>query len=251
MTTAVVLAGGPVDAVAAMQPGAANKAFVKVGGMTLVERTLLALRQSAAIDRIIVVAPAVTHNDAALTLANEFRTDGKRIRDSLRSGLAGLPPDDPVLVSTSDLPVMTAPAVDDFIARARTLDPDIGYGCIEARTHRARYPDVPHTWARLRDGTYCGSGLITVKPRVLPSLDRFIESLGAARKNPLRLASLFGWDVLLRFALRRLSIEDAEERAQQLLGAPARAIVSPYPEIAVNVDRVSDIALAEKLVSAK
>ena len=84
MTTAVVLAGGPGDAVAALQPGAANKAFVKVGGITLVERTLLALRRSSSIDRIVVVAPAATHNDHALMLADEYRTDGKRIRDSLR-----------------------------------------------------------------------------------------------------------------------------------------------------------------------
>ena len=107
---------------------------------------------------------------------------------------------------------------------------------------------MPHTWARLRDGTYCGGGFIAIKPRVMPSLQRFIERLGAARKNPLQLASLFGWDVMLRFALRRLSVASAERRASQLLGAPVRAIVSPYAETAVNVDRVSDVALAERLL---
>jgi hypothetical protein len=34
-----------------------------------------------------------------------------------------------------------------------------------------------------------------------------------------------------------------------MLGARARAIVSPYAETAVNVDRVSDVALAERLVA--
>jgi molybdopterin-guanine dinucleotide biosynthesis protein A len=251
VTTAVVLAGGPADAVAALQPGAVNKAFVKVGGITLVERTLLALRRSSSVDRIVVVAPTATHNDPALTLADECRADGTRIRDSLRSGLSQLPGDNDVLVCASDLPVLSAIAVDDFVARARAANGDVGYGCVESQTHKAQFPEVPHTWARLRDGTYCGGGLITIKPRVLPSLERFIERLGAARKNPLHLASLFGWDVLLRFAVRRLSISDAEDRAGQLLGAPARAIVSPHAEIGVNVDRVSDVALAEKLVSAK
>jgi hypothetical protein len=87
-----------------------------------------------------------------------------------------------------------------------------------------------------------------MRPRVFPSLERFIEQLGHARKNPLQLARLFGWDVLLRFALRRLSIADAEQRASQVIGAPVRAVISPYAEIGVNVDRVSDIALAEELV---
>lgn len=246
--TAVVLAGGPPDDVAALQAGAPNKAFVSICGVPLVTRTLAQLRKSPSIGRLIVVAPASTQGDASIALADERRDDGTKIRDSLRSGLAGLPPAELVLVSTSDLPMLTVASIEDFIARAKSLDADLGYGCLEKRVHESAFPEVPHTWARLRDGTYCGGGFIAVKPRVLPELERFIERLGAARKNPLQLASLFGWDVLVRFALRRLSIASAERRASQLIGAPVRAIVSPYAETAVNVDRVSDVELAERLL---
>jgi molybdopterin-guanine dinucleotide biosynthesis protein A len=250
MTTAVVLAGGPADAVAALQPGAPNKAFIRVGGVTLVERTLRALRESGRIDRIVVVAPAHAHQHPALAAADECRADGVRISDSLRNGLRGLPPGELVLVCTSDLPILTGESIDDFVDHARALDPDLGYGCIEQRVHLACYPQVPHTWAHLREGTFCGAGLVVIKPRALPALERFIERLGAARKNPLLLASIFGWDVLARFALRRLSISSAERRAAQILGVPVRAIVTPYAETGVNVDRVSDVALAETLVGA-
>lgn len=250
MTTAVVLAGGPPDEVAALEPGAPNKAFVRIGSVTLVERTLRALRASARIGRIIVVAPESARDHSSLALADEWRADGKKIRESLRNGLQGLPPDEIALVSTSDLPVLISAAVDDFIEYAHDLDADLGYGCIERTVHEAVYPNIPHTWARLRDGTFCGGGLVAIKPRVLPALERFIEKLGAARKNPLQLASLFGWDMLARFVLGRLSMTSAERRASQLLGAPVRALVSPYPETGVNVDRVSDVALAERLVSA-
>ncbi len=251
MTTAVVLAGGPPDDVAALEPGAVNKAFVHIGGVTLVERTLRALRASTEIERIIVVAPASAHNDPALALADERRNDGAKIRVSLRNGLHDLPPDDIVLVTTSDLPMLIPVAVNDFIDYACDLDPDLGYGCVERTVHEARFPNVPHTWARLREGTFCGAGLVAIKPRVLPALEQFIERLGAARKNPLRLASLFGWDVLARFTFGHLSIASAERRASQLLGAQVRALVSPYPETGVNVDRVSDVALAESLVSSR
>lgn len=248
--TAVVLAGGPVDAVAALQEGAPNKAFVRVGGRALVERVLAALRASRDIARIIVVAPPALHASTALARADECRADGVHIRDSLRSGLAGLPPAQTVLVATSDLPVLTASAVDDFVDRACALDADIGYGCVEQRVHLAKYPQVPHTWARFRDGTYCGAGLATIRPRVLPALERFIEELGAARKKPWRLASIFGAGVLLKYVTGRLRIADAEARARELLGVEVRAVLSPYAETAVNVDRVSDVALAERLVAA-
>jgi molybdopterin-guanine dinucleotide biosynthesis protein A len=244
---AVVLAGGPADDISALEPGAPNKAFIRIAGMTLVERTLRGVRSSSRIDRIVVVAPPAAHGHDGLALADECCADGERIGDSLRSGLSHFPPDDLVLVAASDLPILSAEAVDDFCAQALSLDPDIAYGCVERTVHLASYPLVPHTWARLREGTYCGAGLIAMKPRAVPELQRFIERLGAARKNPLQLASIFGWDVLLRFALRRLSMQSAERRASQILRLRACAIVTPYAEAAVNVDRVSDVELANQL----
>jgi GTP:adenosylcobinamide-phosphate guanylyltransferase len=244
---AIVLAGGPQDELTQHTPGAPNKAFIEINGMTLVERTLRALRQSARVGRIVVVAPSGTANLAALALADEVRPDGVRIRDSLRSGVAGFDPDAELLVSASDLPILTPAAVDDFIARAQAAGADLTYGCLERATHMEKFPEAPHTWARLKDGTFCGTGFITMRPRVWPALERVIERLGQARKNPLKLASLFGWRILWRYALRRLTIAQAEARASYVVGAKVRAVITPYAEIGINVDRVSDIALAEKL----
>lgn len=247
---AVVLAGGPPDDVSALQPNLPNKAFVRVGDATLVERTLRALRAARSVGRIVAVVPRTAYGDPALGAADDLRPDGVKIRESLHNGLAGMPPDELVLIATSDLPILTPESVDDFVRRSRDADPDIGYGCLERATHLARFPDVPHTWAHLREGTFCGGGLMAMKPRALPVLERFIERLGAARKNPLALAALFGRRVLVKFALRRLRLAEAESRASSIVGAPVRAIVSPFAETAVNVDRVSDVALAERLVTA-
>jgi GTP:adenosylcobinamide-phosphate guanylyltransferase len=248
---AVILAGGPQDDVARLQIGAPNKAFVRIAGRTLAGRVLDALKSASGVGRAIVVAPADTWSHPELAAGDLFRPDGVHITESLRNGLRELAPDEDVLIVASDLPVLDAPAVEDFIARVRALRADVVYGCVEQQTHLDRFPDVPHTWARMRDGTFCGGGLVAMKPRALPMLERFIEQLGAARKQPLRLASLFGLDVLLRFALRRLSIAQAEARASKILGAPVRALISPYPETAVNVDRASDVPLAERILQRR
>jgi molybdopterin-guanine dinucleotide biosynthesis protein A len=248
---AVVLAGGPHDGVAALQPGAPNKAFVEIGKLTLVARVLAALRESPWVGRIVLVAPPAVRGRRDLEAADELRPDGVRITESLRNGLAGFDANGDVLIVASDLPVLTRPAVDDFIARVAALQADVVYGCVEKRVHLQRFPEVPHTWARMRDGTYCGGGIVAMKPRALPTLERFIEQLGAARKHPFKLASLFGWDMLARFAVGRLSIAQAEARAAKILGAPVRALISHYPETAVNVDRPSDVALARRLVAER
>ncbi|GAC1534062.1 MAG: nucleotidyltransferase family protein [Candidatus Velthaea sp.] len=248
---AIVLAGGPADKVAALEPGAANKAFVRIGGITLVERVLRTLREVPRIERIIVVAPHATHGEPALALADEQRDDGVRMIESLRSGIAGFPPDQLLLIVASDLPALTRAALDEAIDEIEARDPDIAYACLERRFHDARYPQIPHTWAKMRDGSFCGGGVSAIKPRALPRLGELLGALGSARKAPLRLAAIFGWDVLVRFAFGRLSIAAAEARASRLAGAPVAAIRCTHPEIAVNVDRVGDVALAQTLIAAQ
>jgi GTP:adenosylcobinamide-phosphate guanylyltransferase len=214
---AVMLAGGPADAVAALYPGTANKAFVPIAGIPLVERALSALRAVARIERIVVVAPAHMHGAPALRAADECRVDGRRMIESLASGLAGFPVGQPVLVVAS--------------------------------YHDACHAHIPHTWARLREGQFCGGGVSAIKPRALDRLAEVLDALGAARKAPLRLAALFGWDVLARFALGRLSIAEAERRASAILRVPVGAVRCTHAEIAINVDRPGDVALAEELLA--
>jgi GTP:adenosylcobinamide-phosphate guanylyltransferase len=247
---AIVLAGGGPDAVSASSPDLPNKAFVEIGGIALVERVIAALRSAPEIERIIAVAPAAAHGHAALAAADERRADGARMVDSLASGLAGAPPDDLVLIAASDLPVLSAAAIAEFLTQAIARDVDVAYAIVSERDHRDAYPTVPHTWAKMVEGRFCGGGLAAVKPRVLPALRGILDELGAARKSPLRLAAIFGWDIFPRFALGSLTIAAAERRASAILRAPAGAISCSLPEVAVNVDRPSDVALANELVAA-
>jgi GTP:adenosylcobinamide-phosphate guanylyltransferase len=246
---AVVLAGGPADAVAALDPNAANKAFVPVAGIPLVERVLVALRAVPRVERIVVVAPPRTHGSPPLVLADEARADGPRMIDSLRSGMADFASNAPLLIVASDLPVLTTAAIDEVFDDLERRDLDVAYTCLARRYHDERYPQIPHTWARMREGQFCGGGVSAIKPRALDRLGEFLDALGAARKAPLRLAAVFGWDVVLRFAFGRLSIADAQARASKIMRVPVGAIRCTHPEIAVNVDRPGDLALAEALLT--
>ena len=71
--------------------------------------------------------------------------------------------------------------------------------------HRASFPDVPHTWAHLREGTFCGGGCFAIRPRVFPPSERFLDRLGAARKTRSELAAIFGYDVLAGYRAPRLN----------------------------------------------
>ncbi|MGH7727414.1 MAG: NTP transferase domain-containing protein [Vulcanimicrobiaceae bacterium] len=246
--TAVVLAGGPRDAVARLEPSAPNKAFVALAGKTLLERTLEPLVAVTNIERIVVVAPPAAQSLCARYGAGLCR-DGATIAASLRSGLEGLAPDELVLVVSSDLALLTSAALESFVTAAIAADADVAYACVPKAAHTGRYAAVRHTWAYLREGAFCGGGCVALRPRMLPALERFLARLGAARKDPRRLAAIFGARILIRYATRRLAIADAERRARNLLGARVAAIVSSFPEIAVNVDCPADLTMVAAMLS--
>jgi GTP:adenosylcobinamide-phosphate guanylyltransferase len=246
--TAIVLAGGPGDALVAGREDAPNKAFLPIAGAPLVSYPLTALRATPSIGRIIVVAPRHAHAHPALADADSVRDDGSSIVRSIASGLDGLDPDEPALLVTADLPVLDRAALDEFIDGLGRRDADLAYACVERRAHLARFPEIPHTWARLREGTYCGGGVTALRPRAFARLASFLDRLGRARKNPIALAAILGPKTLAAYAFGRLSIADAERRASDLLGAPCAAIVCSDPAIAVNVDRIGDVALAAALL---
>jgi GTP:adenosylcobinamide-phosphate guanylyltransferase len=245
---AIVLAGGGPDAVSAMARNAPNKAFVPVGGVPLVARTIAALRTSSNVSRIIAVAPPATHANEALSGADECRASGSRMLESLASGLAGAPPEEPVLIAASDLPVLTSEAIDELVAEALRRDLDIAYPIVNSKLNFAQFPRARHTWATMFEGRFCAGGVFVIKPRVLDSLRTVLDELGAARKSPLRLAALFGWDIMPRYVLGSLHIADAEERASTILRAPVGAIRCTHAEIAVNVDEPADLVIANGLV---
>ncbi|MBC5827918.1 MAG: hypothetical protein GIW99_09615, partial [Candidatus Eremiobacteraeota bacterium] len=70
----------------------------------------------------------------------------------------------------------------------------------------------------------------------------------AARKSPLRLASLFSPWLALRLLLGSVSIAELELRATSISGIECRAIPCHEPELAVNVDRIGDLRAVQALV---
>jgi len=242
-----VLAGGRRDAVCD-GTAAINKAFVPVGGVPMVTRVLQALRTVPAIEQITVVAPLAALDDAALSLADVRRSSGERIIESVGRGLSETDPDAMMLLATSDAPLLSTQSLREFTQTLASIDADLVYAIAERKAHEQRYPGVPHTWARMRGGTYCGGAVFGMRPRVLPALTQFLDELAAARKSPLRLARAFGWDVVARFVLGMLPVSAAEARASRLLGYPVRAVVAA-PDLAFNVDRKTDLALAERFAA--
>jgi hypothetical protein len=69
------------------------------------------------------------------------------------------------------------------------------------------------------------------------------HKLVASRKNVFKQAALIGYDTLLLLLLRRLTINDAVRRVAQRLDITGRAVVCPYAEVGMDVDKPHQLEL--------
>lgn len=254
--TAVALAGGRLerDFIAAGHAGA-NKAYVTVHGTLMLERVLRSLRGAASVDRIRCVtqrsAFASAFGARGGELADEIVEPGDGLIDSLMAGLRGLPDEKLVLVVATDIPLALAGHYDAFAARAADGAWDVSYGYVRREAHEAKYPAVRHTWARLRDGTLCGSGVSVIRAGAMHGLAATLRRIAAARKSPLRLAAIFSPGLVVRYIVGALTLPAVEQRACALSGLRCRGVACADPELAVNVDRESDLQDVERILDER
>jgi hypothetical protein len=69
------------------------------------------------------------------------------------------------------------------------------------------------------------------------------EQLIGTRKSPLRQAGIIGFGTLFALFTRRLTLEDAVARVCDRIGIKGRAIVWPYAEPCMDVDKPGQLEL--------
>lgn len=252
--TAIALAGGNLESdFAAAGYSVPNKAYLPIGGELMLVHVLRALRGCAAIVQIRCITP---RSAAALApelsqLCDALIEPGVDLIDSVLAGLSGLADDERACIVATDMPLLTPDAVDGFVDQALQTPCDIGYGFVERGAHDRLYPQVRHTWVKLRDGTFCGGGMSIIRAGAAAQIQEALRAFTAARKSPLKLASLFSPALVFKALRGTLSIAELERRASELTGLTCRGILCRDPEVAVNVDKLEDLRTVEAILSSR
>ncbi|WP_119672851.1 NTP transferase domain-containing protein [Deinococcus sp. RM] len=244
--SAVVLGGGdPGDPFAAAH-GVNVKPLIPVAGAPMALHVLRALRGSDRVGRVAYVGPTTPDLDALIDIRV---TDHGTLLSNLEAGVEalrdlGLAPGERVLVVTADVPMLRPQEVRDVLDSAPT-DAGLVYPVVRREVCEAAYPGVKRTYARLKDGTFTGGNLFLLDPALIGQFLPRLREVLAARKAPLKLAGLIGWDVLLRLLTGRLSVQRLEEKVSGLLGVKARALITPHAAVGTDVDKDADLTLAD------
>jgi len=152
----------------------------------------------------------------------------------------------------SDLPLLSSEAIDDFLLKCNEIEGDYYYSILTKEDSQKNYPEFSHTYLKLKDGIFCGGGLTFLNPLICdPYRSQLMNKITRVRKNPLEMARILGPKILLKVALGQASRKDIEETASAVFKCKARAIITEYEEVGVNIDKPGELEIARSIISSK
>jgi GTP:adenosylcobinamide-phosphate guanylyltransferase len=223
------------------------KAMVDIAGKPMIQWLLDALSAARSVDNIIVVG--LTEKSGLKCAKKIFYVpnQGKMV-ENLQAGadkaLEINKKARQVLLASSDIPGVTAEMVDWLTGVTAQTDEDIYYTIIPRDVMEKRYPGSKRTFTKLKDMEVCGGDLNVARVTFLLGGNKPVwDKITDARKSPLKQAALVGFDTALLLLTGQLTLDRAVETITTRLHVTGRAIVSPYAEIGMDVDKPHQLAM--------
>ena len=242
---ALVLAGsrGGADPLAAYA-GVRDKALIEIGGQTMLARVITALTAAGAA-RIFVSGSSAEVRDHAAALNATPLVAASGPSASVREGLAAASA--PLLVTTADHALLRPEWIAAFLARLPE-GADIVAMLAEREAVERDAPPTRRTYLRFSDGDWSGCNLFWLGTPAADAGLALWSAVEADRKRPWRIVGRLGLPLLLRYALGRLSLDDALAALGRKAGISARVVESPFGLAAVDVDKPADLDLVRGLL---
>jgi GTP:adenosylcobinamide-phosphate guanylyltransferase len=157
----------------------------------------------------------------------------------------------PILVTTGDHPLLTPTMINFMLEQAGTNGADVSVGLATAETITAEYPETKRTYFNLGGTRVSGCNLFAItSPNGLKLFERW-QHLERNRKRPWKLVSAFGVLPILWFAFGMLTPVRAFGYMSKRLGLKVAPVFLPFAEAAIDVDKPSDHALAERILKKR
>lgn len=143
-----------------------------------------------------------------------------------------------ILVSSADIPLITAAMVDRFIEKCLLTDHDVYYGLIERSVMEGRFPASRRSYVHLKEGDFAGADIFVVRPGAVAANRELWRRVADARKSALAQARILGgiWPVF-KLLVHQMSLAEAEKRASRALNVRGRAVICADPEVGMDVDK--------------
>jgi GTP:adenosylcobinamide-phosphate guanylyltransferase len=238
---AVVTAGGRIGGEYEHAAATGVKALAVVRGKSMLDRVLDALR-TAGTTRIAVIGGNDVRSacEARVEKVIDEGTTGEE--NVLRALRAWDDDGEPLLYATSDMPYVTAAAVDDFVRRVPQNA--VAMALSEHADFVRRFAGAPPAGIELAGERVVNGGVFSLPSGSSGRIADLATRLFGARKAPWRMATLVGPAALLLLATGRLSIPAIEREALRIVKLPCLAVRTCAPELAFDADTLAEYRYA-------
>lgn len=244
MLDAVILAAGRLRASEGACAGNQIKALVRIGGVTLLQVVLDAARGVTRVRRTVVVGPSAAR--ASVRGVDGWIDEKKSGEENVLAAVAAAGTRR-VLLCASDIPFVSAAALDDFLSRV-PADADFAYPVFERGEFLAIFPGGRSQFAQVGKAAWTGGSVCVLNAALALANERLIRRTFNARRSQFAMASLLGVAMLARHAFGTLEIEDIVARVGRLTGGKAFAIRGAPPSLAMDCDSLADVEYARERV---
>lgn len=248
---AIVIAGGLAQPGEPLYPysGDKPKALLNVCGRPMIQWVLDALDSAQTIERVVIAGLPDVSGLTSARLADALPDQGSMlenirygIRRDLELGSGGAN----VVIVSSDIPTVLPEQIDWVVRRAEESEADLYYNVVRREVMEKRFPGSNRSYVRLKDAEVCGADLNVIRKMTATGDDALWEKIIAARKNPIKQASLLGFDTLFLLVFRLISLQGAVAKVSRRVGLRGRAIDCPYAEIAMDVDKPHQLEIVRR-----
>ncbi|MFC1716655.1 NTP transferase domain-containing protein [Candidatus Poribacteria bacterium] len=226
-----------------------NKAMIDIDGKAMIQHVIDALNESQYVKNIYLVVPE-DFEAASFDSKKPLSTipSGDTAVESLLNAIHGSGEAEKVIITTCDNPLFRGFMLDEFIQRCLTTNADFCYSVGRESVISASYPEVKRTYVQAKDDGYTGANVYFVDKKDFSVDEEMLVKIDSYRKTPWRYVRLIGKRTLVKFALKRITLEDVEKRASEIIGCKFRLIPMPFPVCGIDVDKPSDLVLVRKLM---
>lgn len=217
-----------------------SKAMLEICGKPMIQWVLDALDDATTIDRVIIVGLGPDIHASCTKLQGFVPNQGSML-NNVRAGVKRVvelnPQAEYALVVSSDIPAITGEMVDWSVNTSLETANDVYYSVITREVMEKRYPNSGRSFIHLKDHDVCGADMNMIRTSIATGRDELWNKLFAARKSAFKQAALIGYDTLILLLLRRLTIEKIIKIAGERLNLSGKALMCPYAEVGMDVDK--------------
>jgi hypothetical protein len=114
-----------------------------------------------------------------------------------------------------------------------------------------RFPNSNRSYTRLKDVEVCGGDLNMIRASTVKTNDELWNRILAARKNVFKQAALLGYGNLFLLLSRQVTIEGAVKRVTKRMDITGTAVVSPYAELGMDIDKPHQLEILREDLKRK